>query len=51
MQNIFDRWMASPGHRRNILSARYQEISIGIAKDANGDLYFTQVFGAQDRNN
>lgn len=38
-------WMKSEGHRANILEKRYTEIGIGIAKDKEGRLYHTQVFG------
>lgn len=41
-------WMNSPDHRANILSAgEYGFISCGIAvyEDANGTLYWTQIFG------
>ncbi len=47
VQRIFDGWMASGGHRQNILSQRFAEIGIGIATAPNGDVYYTQVFGAQ----
>lgn len=36
-------WKNSPGHRRNMLG-KYIYIGIGIAKDKNGQLYYTQVF-------
>lgn len=36
-------WENSPGHRRNMLG-RYKYIGIGVAKDRNGILYYTQVF-------
>jgi uncharacterized protein YkwD len=39
-------WMHSPPHRANILKADYQEIGIGIARTAKGEVYYTQVFGA-----
>ncbi len=37
-------WMASAGHRRNILNCRLRHIGIGIAADDGGRLYWTQVF-------
>ena len=37
-------WMASPGHRANILSVNTQ-FGVGIALDADGREYWTQVFG------
>ena len=39
-----DRWMHSPGHRENILNARWKESGIGIAITLDGAYYFTQVF-------
>ncbi|MEV7751324.1 MULTISPECIES: CAP domain-containing protein [Streptomyces] len=35
-------WMASPGHRANILNCGYQEIGVGLAQP---DSYWTQDFG------
>ena len=31
-QQVVDAWMASPGHRRNILDSRYQDIGIAVGK-------------------
>ena len=43
IQEIFQGWMDSPGHRKNILSRNYTEIGLGVG--VNGDLkYYTQVF-------
>ena len=39
-------WMASPGHRANILNPKYTEIGVSIATSAAGDPYYTQVFGS-----
>jgi uncharacterized protein YkwD len=39
-------WLASPGHRANILNADYTQIGVGIAYDAQGEPYYTQEFGA-----
>lgn len=44
-QSITDSWMASAGHRANMLSAAYTELGTGYAVDANGQPYFVQVFG------
>lgn len=43
-QEVVTAWMNSPGHRANILSRSYTQTGIGVAKKANGTLYFTQVF-------
>ena len=40
-------WMNSPGHRANILSSTFREIGVAVGADAEGRLYFTQVFGYQ----
>ena len=39
-------WLRSPGHRRNIKSGAFNEIGIGVATSANGDLYWCVTFGA-----
>ena len=45
---IFDVWMKSPIHRKEILRAEYEEIGIGIVKNPKtGQIYFTQVFGTE----
>ena len=38
-------WMASPGHRANILEPRYRLIGVGAAQGADGLWYVSQVFG------
>jgi uncharacterized protein YkwD len=40
-----DAWMASAGHRANILSRSFTSIGIGIARAADGRVYATQNFG------
>lgn len=37
-------WLGSPDHRRNMLDAHWKESAIGVAKAADGSMYFTQVF-------
>jgi uncharacterized protein YkwD len=37
-------WMASPGHRRNMLSSNYQETGIGVAAGPKRKIYITEVF-------
>ena len=37
-------WMNSSGHRSIILSPAYNQIGVGVAKDKNGNLYWTQMF-------
>jgi uncharacterized protein YkwD len=38
------QWMASPGHRQNILQKDYSRTGIGVAIAANGQVFITQVF-------
>lgn len=42
-KQVVTMWKNSPGHRRNMLG-RYKYIGIGIAKDRNGRIFYTQVF-------
>ena len=42
---VIASWMSSTaGHKENMLNSTYTEIGIGIAADANGQRYWTQVF-------
>lgn len=40
---LVDQWIKSPGHKRNIVG-HYNQTGIGIARDKNGKLYYTQMF-------
>ncbi|MFT5873314.1 MAG: putative YkwD family protein [Clostridium sp.] len=42
--SVMTAWMNSPGHKANILSKNFTEIGVGVAKDANGTIYWTQEF-------
>ena len=37
-------FMTSDGHRRNILSAVWQKVGVGVCYDRNGHIYATQLF-------
>lgn len=37
-------FMSSTGHRRNILGSQWSKCGIGVAYDANGFVYVTQLF-------
>ncbi|MGN0794088.1 MAG: CAP domain-containing protein [Aristaeellaceae bacterium] len=37
-------FMTSDGHRRNILSAAWKKVGVGICLDRNGFVYATQLF-------
>jgi uncharacterized protein YkwD len=43
---VMDDWMDSTGHRRNILNCEFEDIGVGVARDVDGRLAWTQVFGA-----
>jgi uncharacterized protein YkwD len=42
---VVNAWMRSPGHRANILRARYRVIGIAARKGSNGYWYVSQVLG------
>lgn len=41
--DVVKNWLLSPGHKKNIVG-NYNLTGIGIARNAEGKLYFTQVF-------
>jgi uncharacterized protein YkwD len=43
-EEIFKMWMDSKEHKENILRKPYEEIGVGIARNAKGVVYYTQVF-------
>lgn len=42
-QQAVQGWIKSPGHRKNIVG-HYNRTGVGIAKNAKGEYYFTQLF-------
>jgi uncharacterized protein YkwD len=44
-EQVFQVWMDSEPHKKNILTKEYKEIGVGIARDNQNKLYYTQVFG------
>lgn len=42
---VMAAWMASPGHRRNILNCDAKSIGTGVVYAPNGLPYYTEVFG------
>lgn len=42
-KEVVDMWKNSAGHRKNMLG-NYEYIGIGIAKNKNGRIYYTQIF-------
>lgn len=45
-EQVVREWMASPGHRRNILDPNYQQMGVAYVTAANGRSYWAQEFGA-----
>ncbi|MCL2053935.1 MAG: CAP domain-containing protein [Oscillospiraceae bacterium] len=45
-KDTFERWMKSPGHKRNILTADYKKVGIGYYYDSGGKYkyYWVQIF-------
>lgn len=43
---VMTGWMNSPGHRANILDARFGHVGVGLAYSSGGTPYWTQDFGA-----
>jgi uncharacterized protein YkwD len=44
-EDVVESWMKSSGHRENILRKEFTEIGIGVARNKDGEPYYTQVFG------
>ena len=42
---VVNAWMASPGHRANILNCKSKTVGLGAVYAANGTPYYTQNFG------
>jgi uncharacterized protein YkwD len=40
---VVDGWLHSPGHKKNI-EGDYNFTGIGVSKDKNGRIYYTQIF-------
>lgn len=43
-QDVVNLWKNSEGHRKNMLG-KFSRIGIGVAKDKQGRLFYTQIFG------
>jgi uncharacterized protein YkwD len=48
-KTVVEGWMASKGHRANILERNVAETGIGIFRSPGGAVYYCQVFGRQLR--
>lgn len=44
-QTVFQAWLGSDGHRRNIEEPSYKVIGVGAAVNDGGTPYWTQIFG------
>ncbi len=42
-----DDWLHSPPHRRNLLDAHYDRVGFGASRNAQGELFVVQDFGAE----
>jgi uncharacterized protein YkwD len=45
LEGVVNDWMGSKGHRENILSPKYTEAGVGLAKTSKGEWYYTFLFG------
>ncbi|MGM0502147.1 MAG: CAP domain-containing protein, partial [Bacillota bacterium] len=43
-QEVMNSWMNSAGHRKNILSQKYTQIGVGLAKNSQGTTHWVQLF-------
>lgn len=43
-EKVVEAWMASTGHKENILNEQFTGIGVGIAKGSDGRYYYTQLF-------
>lgn len=45
LERLFSMWMASPGHRRNMLDPRFAHYGLAHAADGDGQRYWALVLG------
>jgi uncharacterized protein YkwD len=43
--DVVKAWLASPGHRANLLNCKVATVGVGAVYSRNGTAYFTQNFG------
>ncbi len=48
-RTVVQQWVLSPGHKRNIVG-NYNLTGIGVARDKQGKIYYTQIFIRQSKN-
>lgn len=44
---VMKAWIASPGHKKNLETAWFRTVGIGVSRSADGTLYWTQNFGGK----
>lgn len=49
LANMVKGWMDSKVHRENILREGLTQTGVGIARNAKGEIYYTQVFGTPQK--
>jgi uncharacterized protein YkwD len=45
VKELFDDWLDSPGHRRNLLDIEPNQVGIGCAVGEDGSFWWSQIFG------
>jgi len=48
-EEVMAAWMASPGHRANILNPAFREIGLGVVNRGRFGLYWVQIFGVRNQ--
>lgn len=43
-KEVVTAWMNSEGHRKNILNSSFTDMGVGVAKNSNGTIYWSQMF-------
>jgi uncharacterized protein YkwD len=46
---VMEAWLASPGHRANLLHGAYRHVGVATTASADGQVYWVQVFGQAGR--
>ncbi|MFI7600777.1 CAP domain-containing protein [Actinoplanes sp. NPDC049681] len=46
-REVVNGWLASPGHRANLLDCGAKTFAVGVVYSANGTPYYTQDFGSR----
>lgn len=46
-ESVFEGWMQSAGHRKNVLTPAFEHVGLGAAKARDGRIYWCVVFGSE----